>query len=236
MTAEPLSPTEPYDLLAGKVLPRAMARQAKALRDLSGSWSLDLSTGRARVGDLESSIQVIGSVNSAERTWLAGWAVVEVNGLDPALGRRSGSAQETGQALEVDLLSEHSLGLDAGLKGLGAFDPFLLAMVTANLEEAVTLYCGPTPNGALYFTLEDHDPAPLSAPALGTLLVEVTSAGLHRPQEGLASLFELEGFGVTDSSASLSASRSDASFELEFDHLGRVAGIRGSLNAAPAVP
>lgn len=232
-------PVTTYDQLLSRLLPQAMARQEKAVRDVSGGpWSLDLSLGRGAVGPLETSIQLLGSVEESSGTWMAGWSVVEVNSLDPSLGVRSAHARVVGERDDVEELHSRVLPL-VGTDQLGQDEPldtFGLAMVVANLEEAVTVYRGPTPGGLLYFTLEDHRPDPLDALSVVSLLTRVAGMGLHAPSAGIEAMLELEGFSVSSTGSDVLATREGASVTVSFDDLGRVANISSGLGGARSFP
>lgn len=202
----------------------AFARQL-ALADLLGErgWSLDLAEGIAHFGDdLHFPVQLLGSAAEDSASWLWAWANTASN-LPDNLLVAANALRERGEREGPAELATASLPLDD--------DGHMLALLAAALS-ARCYYRGPYRGGALFFLLEDV-PAAAFAPCddarvlrlLGQLVAQFPLD--HRTMaEGF---LEDQGYALRREPGQTVAMRDGSRITLDFDALGRLARLQGSL-------
>jgi hypothetical protein len=215
-----------FEQLFAEHVATGMARQL-ALADHLGErdWQLDLGTGQATFGtDLRYDIQLLGSESQSDESWLWAWAN-EASNIPPALLRLCNWLRDLGHREDVPEFTQRGFSLSRA-------DGHRLALVAASITGR-PYYRGPYDGGAVFFHLEGT-PEELSAPVRPeralTVLQQVISAFPVDHRTASRAFLHQQGWRVDETADAITAQdRTGTTLHLEFDHLGRLSKLSGTL-------
>ncbi|MFM9923187.1 hypothetical protein VLK31_09375 [Variovorax sp. H27-G14] len=211
----------------------SFARQM-ALGDVIGerAWSLDVQKGLLRFGDdQEYRVQLLGSHAFEPGTWLWIWANAQSD-IPPQHTQAALRIQQLGEAQGIGAFTEASVQL-------GDVTDHMIAITCSGLEGGRCFYRAPYDGGALFMLLEDA-PAQVLAPVplarVNTVLMEVVSQFEVDHRRLVTSFFQQQGLDATATeSGGIRATRAgEGHIEINFDALGRMSKVTGTLTPAAA--
>ena len=194
-------------------------------------WTFDQDDGILRLGDdITLAAQILGSTSSKSNTWLWAWANPSI---DEALAARSREAARLGGERGMTILVEPKLDL-----GRGIGDGHLLALAVAGLLDADAYFRGSHAGGHV-FLLVDEPRAKQFSPEPEARAVTVISEALRYGSDLVtptAIANYLRGLGLVFSE-DVGEIRigSGESGTFQFDELGRLTEIRGTLGGDPSL-
>ncbi|MFF0433012.1 DUF6882 domain-containing protein [Streptomyces sp. NPDC004327] len=211
------------------------AAQLRALTSFlpEGSWAADLETCRYQQGgpqgEVELRVGLLGSFDTDELTWMWGWAhpglqgteVVALTGALARYGRVYGIPELTLPVLDLSGLADPRHAAE------------LLAFVGMGVADAPGYIGVPAGPGSQVYFLPDDPRVP--RPALDPItlprhLIDGASLIGHAPREVVTGYFDHHGAPwETAADGRIVAELPDGSAaEVEFDELGRIAGVRAT--------
>ncbi|GAA1403944.1 hypothetical protein GCM10009662_31350 [Catellatospora coxensis] len=205
-----------------------MARQL-ALGDLIGErgWQLDLTSGTVVFGDdLRYRVQLLGTENHDDGSWLWAWAN-EASNLRPELLHLCGWLREYGRHQGVAEFTEPMFAL-------GRADGHRLALLASGLTGRC-YYRGPYAGGAVFFHLEDAPPqitAPVRPERALTVLGQVIQSFPVDHRIAVESFLHQQSWRLDSAPTSVTAQHADGStLRVDFDTLGRISNMSGTLSS-----
>ncbi|MFI5906892.1 DUF6882 domain-containing protein [Dactylosporangium sp. NPDC051541] len=215
-----------FDELFAQHVATGMARQL-ALADVLGErdWQLDLTAGQATFGgDLRYGVQLLGSESQGERSWLWAWAN-EAGNLPPALLNLATWLRDFGQREGVAEFTTPGFPLARA-------DGHRLALVASSLTGR-PYYRGPYDGGAVFFHLEGTPPevtAPVRPERALTVLQQIIAAFPVDHRTMTRSFLGQQGWTLDETPAAIVArDPSGATLRIDFDDLGRLSKLSGTL-------
>jgi hypothetical protein len=218
----------PFQDLFTQHVAAGVARQL-ALADLLGDrdWELDLTAGTVTFGaDLRFPIQLLGTENEADGTWLWAWANEESE-LPPALLHLCGWLREYGRRAALSELTDPTFPLEWA-------DGHRLALLASGLTGRC-YYRGPYDGGAVFFHLANVPAevlAPVSAERALTVLGQVTQSFPVDHRSAAVAFLHQQGWQVEPGNDVVAGRHPGGSgIRIEFDRQGRISRLAGQVSA-----
>ena len=114
----------------------------------SNDWYMDMGKGSISFGNLEFSIQIIGSLSFIDNSWMWGWANSQ-SGMPENLLIQSNKLKEIGLSKNIKELSEGHFYVEKGFE-------HKMGMVVCGLFNSKSYYCANYGKGTLVVTIDDH--------------------------------------------------------------------------------
>ncbi len=204
--------------LAAEHVPATLLRQQLLARVVEERLpDIDLPAGTAAFDtDMVFPMQVVGTVNDAERTFTWAWATPEA--ANPGVLTAVTALRAYGQEHAIDELTEAVWHADD-------VDPFLLAAIARGWAQADAMYRAPLPGGAVYLLLGD---VPLPTPTAHQVVQALTTGIALAPMDhrvAAMSLFGDNGLSVTGMDQMLVATVGSSFINVSFTAQGRIEGV-----------
>lgn len=189
-------------------------------------WQVDVEAGQVRFGDdLVYPIQLLGTESEGDRSWLWAWAN-QASNLPAELLVTCEKLRDLGLRENIPELSQRSFPLSTA-------DGHSLALLASGLEEAGSCYYrGGYPGGALYFLVEKALPAvaaPLPQERVVSVIGQLVGQFDLKHRVMIEGFLVDQGFHLRVQDDTLLASRQGTGLTLEFDPMGRMINLKGTL-------
>jgi hypothetical protein len=216
-----------FDALLEDSVLASFAKQVH-LANLIGtsSWAFDMDSGVLTFGgSIRWQAQILGTESAANNTWMWAWAN-QASGIPPALVEHASLLASKGRAWGVKELTDPTRSIDSRFNG------HIVAMIAAHVSGAGAYYRGPYDGGAVYLLIADPSfPHAASQPQeLLATFPKVISAISFNHRNAFSSYVRQRQWTIQQDGTRLSVLvEGKPAVQVEFDHLGRLAGIEGIL-------
>lgn len=192
------------------------------------SWNLDMDRGVISFGDfgeLEFSIQIIGSLSFSDNSWMWAWANTKSN-IPENLLIQSNKLKDIGEKKNIKELKDGHFFVEEGFE-------HKVAMIASGLFNSKAYYCADYGQGTLVVTIDDEQIPNVDKNELATALTLfpnlIQNVELNNHKKAFLNYLIDREFKLKISDNKIEGLRNNKTIIAEFDELDRIKSLNGKL-------